>query len=153
MKKELVKNWMSRDVITVDVDTKLSVAHQLMIDYNIRRLPVINGDQLVGILTLGDVREAEPSEATSLSVWEVNYLLSELKVGKLMTQNPITISPYATIGEAAWMMLEYKISGLPVINKKRKIVGIITESDIFQLVVQEWGQFEKGKFPGLNLDA
>ena len=145
MKKELVKNWMSRDVITVDVNTKLSEAHQMMIDYCIRRLPVVSGDQLVGILTVGDVREAEPSEATSLSVWEVNYLLSELKVGKLMTQNPITISPYATIGEAAWMMLEYKVSGLPVVNKKGKIIGIITESDIFRLVVQEWGQFETGK--------
>ena len=145
MKKELVKNWMSRDVITVDVNTKLSEAHQMMTDYCIRRLPVVNSDQLVGILTVGDVREAEPSEATSLSVWEVNYLLSELKVGKLMTQNPITISPYATIGEAAWMMLEYKVSGLPVVNKKGRIIGIITESDIFRLVVHEWGQFETGK--------
>lgn len=142
MKKELVKNWMSRDVITIEVDTKLSDAHQMMIDYRIRRLPVVDGDQLVGILTIGDVREAEPSEATSLSVWEVNYLLSELTVGKLMTPNPITISPYATIGEAAWMMLEYKISGLPVVNKQKKIMGVITESDIFRLVVQEWGQFE-----------
>ena len=142
MKKELVKNWMSRDVIAVDIDTKLSAAHQLMIDYQIRRLPVVHDDQLVGVLTLGDVREAEPSEATSLSVWEVNYLLSELKVGKLMSQNPITISPFATIGEAAWMMLEYKISGLPVVNKQKKIMGVITESDIFRLVVQEWGQFE-----------
>lgn len=144
MKKELVKNWMSRDVITIEVDTKLSDAHQMMIDYRIRRLPVVNDDQLVGILSIGDVREAEPSEGTSLSVWEVNYLLSELKVGKLMTPNPITISPYATIGEAAWMMLEYKISGLPVVNKQKKIIGIITKSDIFRLVVQEWGQFETG---------
>lgn len=142
MKKELVKNWMSRDVLTIGVDTKLSDAHQMMIDYRIRRLPVVNDDQLVGILSIGDVREAEPSEGTSLSIWEVNYLLSELKVGKLMTPNPITISPYATIGEAAWMMLEYKISGLPVVNKQKKIIGIITESDIFRLVVQEWGQFE-----------
>ena len=142
MKKELVKSWMSRDVITIEVNTKLSEAHQMMIDYRIRRLPVVDGDQLVGILTIGDVREAEPSEATSLSVWEVNYLLSELTVGKLMTPNPITISPYATIGEAAWMMLEYKISGLPVVNKQKKIMGVITESDSFRLVVQEWGQFE-----------
>jgi CBS domain-containing protein len=99
--------------------------------------------RLVGIVTLGDVREAEPSDATSLSIWEINYLLAQLKVEKIMSQNPITISPNATIGEAAWLMLEYKISGLPVVDKAGGIVGIITESDIFRLVVQQWGNREQ----------
>jgi acetoin utilization protein AcuB len=72
----------------------------------------------------------------------MNYLLSQLKVKKVMTQNPITISPFATISEAAWTMLEYKVSGLPVVDQDRKLLGIITESDIFRLVVQEWDRME-----------
>lgn len=143
MKQELVKNWMTRDVITIDADAGLSEAHRLMVDHRIRRLPVLKAGHLVGIVTLGDVREAEPSDATSLSIWEVNYLLAQLKVSKIMSQNPITISPNATIGEAAWLMLEYKVSGLPVIDKAGNIVGIITESDIFRLVVQQWGSREQ----------
>jgi CBS domain-containing protein len=145
MKQELVKNWMTRDVVTIDAEAGLSEAHRLMTDHGIRRLPVMKDGHLVGIVTLGDVREAEPSDATSLSIWEVNYLLAQLKVEKIMTQNPITISPSATIGEAAWLMLEYKISGLPVVDKAGNIVGIITESDIFRMVVQEWGLRAKGE--------
>lgn len=139
MKKEVVKSWMSRDVITVGPTTTVSKARHLMNAYKVRRLPVVHQNQLVGIVTLGDLRAAEPSDATSLSVWEVNYLLSQLTVQKIMTQNPVTISPFATIGQAAWMMLEYKIGGLPVVDNDRQVVGIITESDIFRLVVQEWG--------------
>lgn len=138
MKKELVKNWMTREVITITPETTLPQAHRLMTDYKIRRLPVLQNGVLVGIVTLGDVREAEPSDATSLSIWEVNYLLSQLTVEKIMTKNPITISPLATISEAAWAMLEYKVSGLPVVDVEGKVIGIITESDIFRLVVQEW---------------
>jgi CBS domain-containing protein len=143
MKQELVKNWMTRDVVTIDADAGLSEAHRLMMDRRIRRLPVVKAGRLIGIVTLGDVREAEPSDATSLSIWEVNYLLAQLKISRIMSQNPITISPTATIGEAAWLMLEYKVSGLPVVDKAGNIVGIITESDIFRLVVQEWGHREQ----------
>ncbi len=142
MKKELVNNWMTREVITISPRTTLPEAHRLMDEYNIRRLPVVRDGLLIGIITLGDVREAEPSDATSLSIWEVNYLLSQLSVEKIMTKNPVTISPLATINEAAWAMLEYRISGLPVVDVEGRIVGIITESDIFRLVVQEWDEME-----------
>ncbi len=142
MKKEQVKNWMTREVVTVTSDTTLPAAHRIMTDYNIRRLPVVKDNRLVGIVTLGDVREAEPSDATSLSVWEMNYLLSQLKVEKVMTKNPITISPFATISEAAWTMMEYKVSGLPVVDQHNAVLGIITESDIFRLVVQRWDRLE-----------
>lgn len=143
MKKELVQNWMSRNVVTITPETTLPEAHRLMTDNKIRRLPVVRKEVLVGIVTLGDVREAEPSDATSLSIWEVNYLLSQLTIEKIMTKNPITISPLATISEAAWAMLEYKVSGLPVVDVEGKVVGIITESDIFRLVVQEWDKVEE----------
>ncbi len=138
MKRELVKNWMTREVVTVDPLTAVPDAHKLMTDNTIRRLPVIKKGRLVGIITRGDVREAEPSDATTLSIWEINYLLSRLKIEKIMTRKPITISPEATIGEAARLMLEHKISGLPVVENDDRIIGIITESDIFRLVVQEW---------------
>jgi CBS domain-containing protein len=138
MEKELVKDWMTREVITINPDMTLPEAHRLMTDHKIRRLPVIENGRLVGIVTLGDVREAEPSSATSLSIWEVNYLLAKLKIGEIMTSKPITIAAEETIGEAARLMLEKKVSGLPVIDEKQHVIGIITESDIFRLVVQEW---------------
>jgi acetoin utilization protein AcuB len=138
MKQELVKDWMTRNVVTVSPDTTLPEAHKIMTDQKIRRLPVVEDGRLLGIVTRGDIRGAEPSGATSLSIWEVNYLLAKLKIKEIMTQNPITTSPAETIGEAARLMLEKKISGLPVVDQENKVVGIITESDIFRLVVQEW---------------
>ncbi len=140
MKKESVQEWMTRDVITIAPNTKLPEAHRLMMDKKIRRLPVVKDGQLVGIVTRGDVREAEPSDASSLNIWEINYLLSKLDIERIMTKDPITISEDATIGEAARLMMEKKISGLPVVNNRGKLVGIVTESDIFRLVVQEWDQ-------------
>lgn len=140
MKKELVKDWMSTDVITITPETTLPEAHQLMTNEEIRRLPVVDGNgRLIGIVTIGDIRSAEPSPATSLSIWEMNYLLSSLKVDKIMTPNPRTIRAEATLGEAARMMLEHRVSGLPVVDDDFRVVGIITESDIFSMVVlHEW---------------
>lgn len=144
MKKELVRNWMTQDVITVKPQTSLPEAHQIMMDEEIRRLPVVDDkNNLVGIVTLGDVRGAQPSPATTLSIWELNYLLSSLSVEKIMTPQPMTIGPDATIGDAARTMLEHRVSGLPVINKDGKLAGIITESDIFSMVViHEWSEDE-----------
>jgi CBS domain-containing protein len=140
MQKEVVNVWMTKNVVTANANTTLPEAHEIMMDNNIRRLPIVEKDgRLSGIVTLGDVRGAQPSEATSLSVWEMNYLLASLKLNKIMTPNPLTIGPDATIGEAARLMLENKISGLPVVDAKGKLLGIITESDIFSMVVlHEW---------------
>ncbi len=140
MKKDLVQEWMSTDVITITTETTLPEAHQIMTNEEIRRLPVVDKDgHLVGIVTIGDIRSAEPSPATSLSIWEMNYLLTNLKIEKIMTRNPKTIRADATIGEAARMMLEHRVSGLPVVDADHRVVGIITESDIFSMVVlHEW---------------
>lgn len=144
MKKELVRDWMSQEVISVKPETTLPQAHQIMMDEEIRRLPVVDEhNTLVGIVTLGDVRGAQPSPATSLSIWELNYLLSSLTVEKIMTPKPLTITSEATIGEAARAMLEHRISGLPVVDQEGKLAGIITESDIFSMVVvHEWSENE-----------
>lgn len=144
MKRELVKEWMTRNVITITPDTKLAEAHQLMTKKQVRRLPVVNGNgRLVGIVTRGDVRGAEPSQATSLSIWELNYLLSKLNIKEIMTKKPVTILSNATIGKAARVMLENRVSGLPVLDQNDLLVGIITESDIFRMVVlNEWSDQE-----------
>ncbi len=145
MSKELVRDWMSSDVITIGPEMTLPQTHQLMAKEEIRRLPVVDKEgRLIGIVSLGDVSSAEPSPATSLSVWELNYLLTTLTVGKIMTPHPFAISPDATLAEAARMMLEHRISGLPVVDEERHVIGIITESDIFAMVVlHEWGSAEE----------
>ena len=140
MKQELVKDWMICNVVTVTPDMTLPEAQRLMTEQGIRRLPVVENGHLVGIVTRGDTREADPSSVTSLSTWELNDLLAKTKVGQIMTPKPTTISQEATVGEAAQMMLEHKISGLPVVDEVGKLVGIITESDIFRLVVRAWSR-------------
>jgi len=138
MKQELVSDWMTRDVITIAPETSLKEAHVIMNKRGIRRLPVVVHGKVTGIVTLGDIRGAEPSQASSLSVWEANDLLANLKVSEIMTRNPATIHENESIGEAAKFMLEKKFSGLPVVDDSDQLVGIITESDIFRLVVNEW---------------
>ncbi len=131
----LVSEWMTKTVKTVTPDTPISSAHKLMKDLKIRRLPVVEGDKVVGIITLGDVREASPSDATSLSIWELNYLWAQLTVEKVMTRNPITIRPTDVVIDAAKIMLEKKVSGLPVVDESGHLVGILTESDVFKMLV------------------
>ncbi len=136
-KEQLVQDWMTSDVITVAPDTPLVDAHKLMMDFGIRRLPVMKRGKLVGIITRGDVRGAQASEATTLSVWELNYLLSKLTVGGVMRREVITAEPGMSVREAARLMLEHKIAGLPVLSGE-ELVGIITESDIFRMLVESW---------------
>lgn len=137
MTQAQIKDWMITDIITVHLDTTLPDAHKLMKDHKIRRLPVVNdAKELIGIVTRGDVRGASPSPATSLNVWELNYLLAKLTVSEFMTRNVITVSPTTTIIEAAEIMMTKKVSGLPVVDEHNVLVGIITESDLFRVMVK-----------------
>ena len=128
---------MSKEVITASNDTTLPDAHKLMVDNRIRRIPVMKKGKLVGIITRGDVRGAEPSQATSLSVHELHYLLARLTIDEIMTKEVVTVRPDDTIGYAAKIMMDNRISGLPVMDNG-ELVGIITESDIFRMVVADW---------------
>jgi CBS domain-containing protein len=135
MKKSLVKDWMTNNPIQISPDMSLPKAHKTMKDFSIRRLPVVEEEGLVGIVTLGDVREAGPSDATSLSIYELNYMLANLAISDVMTKDPITVSSSTTLHDTAKIMLEKKLGGLPVIDDGR-LVGIITESDIFRAVME-----------------
>jgi CBS domain-containing protein len=134
MLNERVRDWMSKAVVSVAPTLSLPEANELMKQNKIRRLPVVDGGELVGILTLGDLREAGPSDATSLSIFELNYLLARLTVDKIMTRDPLTVSPSTGLTEAAKLMLHHKIGGLPVVDNG-ELVGVITESDIFRAYV------------------
>lgn len=138
MKLELVRDWMTREPLTASSDTTVLEAGQLMVNRTIRRLPVIENGELVGIVTYGDVRGARASAATGLDIWELSYKLSKLTIREIMTPNPVTISPDANIGMAAQLMLKYMIGGLPVLDHQGRLEGIITESDIFRVVARDW---------------
>jgi CBS domain-containing protein len=137
--KTLIREWMTQPVITIAPKAKAMDAYKIIREKNIRRLPVVQGDTVVGILTVGDLREASPSDATTLSIWELNYLQEQITVEQVMTATPRTVEAGNSILDAAELMLEYKVSGLPV-TENGKLVGIITESDIFRMLVKQRNQ-------------
>jgi CBS domain-containing protein len=140
-KQILVRDWMASPVQIVHTDTPVSDAYNIMMQRGIRRLPVVENGRLVGIVTLGDLREARPSPATSLSIYELNYLLAKLTVGQVMTHNPFTVTPNTPVIVAARTMLTRKVGGLPVVDEEQRPIGIITESDIFRMLIDQWDFF------------
>lgn len=131
-----VADWMTRDPITIAPDASLVTAYELMSENEIRRLPVVEKGEMVGIITLSDVLRAMPGLREDLNT-ETKLSLTDQTVRLTMTWDPVTVDPEDTIQEAAERMLEYQVSGLPVVSGGRA-VGIITESDIFRLVVESW---------------
>jgi acetoin utilization protein AcuB len=140
--KMTVRDWMTESVISVPPDTPIAKAHQIMKKNKIRRLPVIKDGRLLGIVTIGDIREATPSDATTLSIWELNYLWAQLKVENVMSRKVLTVTADEPLINAAQIMLESKISGLPVLDNANQIIGIITESDMFRMLVKSQTQEE-----------
>jgi CBS domain-containing protein len=129
MKQELVRDWMTSEVVTIKQETSLAEAHELMKNRRIRRLPVMDHESIVGILTLGDVRAAEPSGASTLSVWEANNLLANLKVAEIMTRNPATISEDAPVSEAQARMRTLKLKALIALDAEGRVSGVIEVFD------------------------
>ena len=135
MNTELVRNWMTPHPITITPQTTLPEAQRLMLDYRIRHLPVVNKDKLVGMVTWRDINRAESSISSMLSTYEKSLMRARLTVREFMSTTLVTISPDVTIEEAAGLMIEHKISGLPVVEDG-KMVGQITETDICIFVMQ-----------------
>lgn len=131
-----VSDVMSTAIICVDSLTTVPEAQHLMKVRQIRRLPVIDDGQLVGIVTLGDVRGALPSEVTTLNRTEQEYLMKQVKVSRIMQENVLTATPETTLVEAAKLMVKHKIGGLPVVNSEGHVIGMVTESDIFNAFVK-----------------
>lgn len=129
-----VKEWMSPSPTTADPKVSVSEARELMRRKVIRHLLVTDGERLAGIVTDRDIRLNLPSPATSLSVWEINYLLAKLTVGDVMTKAVITVEPERPIEEAARLMLEHRIGALPVVDGGL-LVGILTETDLLRAFV------------------
>jgi CBS domain-containing protein len=123
-----VRELMTAKPITVDPETPMLEARQRMVEKRIRHLVVVKNARVVGIVTDRDIRLNLPSPATSLSVWEINYLLAQLTVGGVMSAAVIVVDPDRPIAEAARIMIDHKIGALPVVDEGR-LVGIITESD------------------------
>lgn len=140
----LVGDRMTKNPVTVTVDTSIEEALQLMRERRVRRFPVLNKqDNLVGIVSEKDLLYASPSPATSLSVYEIPYLLSKIKMRDLMTQDVITVTTDTPLEEAARIMADNKIGGLPVVTGK-KLVGIITETDMFKIFLEMLGARDAG---------
>ncbi len=138
-----IKDVMTENPITVDVDTLVIDAQKIMKEKNIRRLCVTKKGNLVGIVTYHDLLKASPSPATSLSVWELNYLWGKMKVSDVMTKAPVTLSSETTFEEALLLGQQRKIGSFPVVDNGR-LVGITTESDIIRLVARVLGLREEG---------
>lgn len=126
-----VRDLMTKEPLTVSLDTPVVEARRTMVDRRIRHLLVTDGGRLAGIVTDRDIRLNLPSPATSLSVWEINYLLGRMTVGSIMTSTVITVEPGRDAVAAARLMLDHKIGALPVVDAGT-VVGILTETDILR---------------------
>jgi acetoin utilization protein AcuB len=141
----LVQGWMTTTVSTVEPETSMMKASIIMKEKKIRCLPVVNEKgELVGIVSDRDLRDAAPSKATTLDVYELNYLLSSMKIKDIMTKDLVVARPEETVEFAAILMLENRISSLPVINDKDMLVGIITQTDIFKVLINIAGVYTGG---------
>ena len=139
-----VRDIMSTNVVTVDEKTLVDDAKKIMEAHRIRRLPVIKKNKLIGLITKHMLLEAAPSPATSLSIWELHYVLSKMTVEKIMVKNPFTISPDMPVEEALQLGQEKGYGGFLVVEKGR-LVGVVTESDIVRVMTRVLGVREKGK--------
>lgn len=133
-----VKNRMTKNPITIAANAPITDAVALMREKNLKRVPVVEGDKVVGVLTQSDIQKVSPTKATSLSIFEINYLLSKLTVKEAMAKNAITIESDNLLEEAAVIMRKERIGTLPV-TENGKLVGIITESDIFDAFIDLLG--------------
>ena len=140
----LVKNWMSKNVITIGEEDSMQQAATLMREHRIRMLPVMGKGKLVGVVSDTDLKRASASDATMLDIHELLYLISKIKIRDIMTRDPITVPDDYTVEEAAQLLMERNISGVPVVDCGGKLVGIITRNDLFKILISLSGLGKKG---------
>lgn len=148
----LVKNWMSKPAITIDAGASMNDAIKLLKTHNIKMLPVMEKGKLVGIVTDRDLKRASASDATSLEIHELLYLISKIKINEIMTKKPITVPEDYTVEETAEILLKHNISGVPVIDQYRDVIGTITQNDIFRILISLTGVAKRGIQFGLEVE-
>ncbi len=135
--EEEIRFWMRAPAVTINLAAPLSEALALMREHDVRRLPVvIDTGELRGIITQGDIRGADILRAAGMDPFDIAHALRQVKVYEVMHEDPLTVTPETGLREAAMLMIENKIGGLPVVNEGGQVVGIITESDLFEALVQ-----------------
>jgi acetoin utilization protein AcuB len=139
----LVGERMSHPIISIAPDMPVHDALDMFKREHIRRAPVVKEGKLIGIVSDKDLLNASPSPASSLSIWEMNYLLSKITISEVMTKKVLTVNEDTPIEEAARIMADNKIGGLPVLRDGH-VVGIITETDLFKVFLEFMGAREKG---------
>ncbi|MFZ5818439.1 MAG: CBS domain-containing protein [Chloroflexota bacterium] len=139
----LVGERMSHPIISIAPDMPVHDALNLFKREHIRRAPVVKDGKLIGIVSDQDLLNASPSPVTSLSIWEMNYLMSKITVAEVMTKKVLTVEESTPIEEAARIMADNKVGGLPVLRDGH-VVGIITETDLFKIFLELMGAREKG---------
>ena len=140
----LVMDWMSKTVITVDANDSMHEAMKLLKQHNIGMLPVMKRGELVGIVTDRDLKQASASDATTLEVHELLFLVSKIKIKDIMTEDPITVPFDYTVEETAQLLLKNNISGVPVLNHEEETVGVITKTDLFRVLISLTGVGKRG---------
>jgi acetoin utilization protein AcuB len=140
----LVRNWMSKNPVTIDEEDSMQHASSIMREYKIRMLPVMRNGELVGIISDTDLKRASASDATMLDIHELLYLISRIKVHDIMNRDPITVPDDYTVEETAEVLVEHNISGVPVMDCNGRLVGIITRHDIFKILMSLSGLGKKG---------
>jgi len=139
----LVKHRMQTDPVTIRKEDTLRFAADMLKDKRIRTLPVVENRKVIGVVTDRDVRQAWASSATSLETRELYYLLEKVRVEEIMTKHPATVTPETTIEDAAKLLHDRKIGGLPVVDEKGLLMGIITETDILEVLLEVMGMGEE----------
>jgi acetoin utilization protein AcuB len=140
----LVKYWMSKEVITVAPGDSMKEAMDLIKKHRIHQMPVMEAGKLVGMLSDGDLKRASASDATSLDVHEILYLLDKIKVADIMSKPAFTVPIDYTIEETAEMLLKHMVASLPVVAPDGSVQGIITQSDLFRALVALTGLHDRG---------
>ena len=148
----LVKDWMSTNVITLNVNDTMQDAINVSMEHHISLMPVMEEGKLVGIVTDRDLKRASPSDATLLDIQQIMYHLSRLEVGAIMSRYPITVPLDYTVEETAEVLLTNGISGAPVVDQKGEIRGIITKNDLFKAMISLSGLTKRGLQFGFLLE-
>jgi len=145
----LVKNWMDPRVITIEADESMQKAATLMKKNDLMMLPVMRKGQLVGVVTDRDIKKASVSETAAMSGHELRYLTEQTKISEIMSQDPITVPPDYTIEETAELLLAERISSVPVVDQDGKVVGTVSQADVFRVMISLAGLNKRGIQYGL----